>query len=122
MDLSDVVLNQEAFPFTVLRSVGAFAPGGWQETRTVIKLFGRVNAATDKDISMVPEGDRVGQLMTFHAAEPLYVTHLSMSAQQQPGTSDIVEWHGAQYRLLHVLDYGAVAGFWKGIGARLLGA
>ena len=62
-------------PFQVLRSTGAWASGGFVSTITeTLELTGPVQQATDREVSMLPEGDRVSQVMSFWATVPLYTT------------------------------------------------
>lgn len=61
-------------PFTILRSTGKFVPGGFESTVTPIPMFGPVHQASDKEISMLPEADRVGSIRSFWSTQPVYVT------------------------------------------------
>ena len=61
-------------PFTILRSTGAWVAGGFQSTTVPIQLFGPVQQASNKEIAMLPEGDRIGAVRSFHATQPIYTT------------------------------------------------
>jgi len=68
-------------PFQVLRSTGAWVAGKFQSTITsTLKLVGPVQQATDKEVAMLPEGDRIGQVFSFWATVPLYTTRGKMQA------------------------------------------
>ena len=113
------VLSNPAFKrdFTVLRSIGDFAVGGWQEnTPKQIDMTGVVLPTTAKDILQVPEGDRVTESLTFYSILPLYVTH----NDSRPGTSDRIMIDGGKYRLFAAKDYHAF-GYYKVIGMRMSG-
>lgn len=68
---SDMVAPQ---PFQVLRSSGAFVAGGFTSTTTTLLRTGPVQRASDKEVNMLPEADRVGGVMAFWSTEPIYVT------------------------------------------------
>lgn len=61
-------------PFTVLRSTGQFVLGGFQSTVTSISMFGPVQQASNKEIEMLPEADRVGSVRSFWSTQPVYTT------------------------------------------------
>lgn len=62
-------------PFTILRSVGQFVPGGFNPNNTiVIVVFGPVQQASLKELQMVPEADRVSYIRSFWCRQPLYLT------------------------------------------------
>jgi hypothetical protein len=75
--LSDVVADadlQAPQPFTILRSVGEFVIGGFESTTVSIPAYGPVQRATDREVQMLPEGDRVGGIMAFWWTQPIYST------------------------------------------------
>jgi hypothetical protein len=61
-------------PFTILRSTGRFVPGGFESTVTPISMFGPVQQASNKEIQMLAEADRVGEIRSFWSTQPIYVT------------------------------------------------
>lgn len=78
INVSDIVSDGDLAapqPFQVLRSTGTWASGGFTSAVTeTLELTGPVQQATDKEVSMLPEGDRVSQVMSFWATVPLYTT------------------------------------------------
>ena len=74
---ADLVAPQ---PFTILRSVGQWVPGGFLSTTTSIEASGPVQRASDKELNMVPEGDIVEGMMAFWATVTLYVTRGAMAS------------------------------------------
>ena len=62
-------------PFTISRSAGQWVAGGFQSTvvRT-LQIFGTVRNATDKEVAMLPEADRVGRVRAFYATMPILTT------------------------------------------------
>ena len=62
-------------PFTIQRSVGQWVSGGFQNTPSQsFTVFGPVRNATDKEVSMLPEADRVGRIRAFYATMPILTT------------------------------------------------
>jgi hypothetical protein len=61
-------------PFAVLRSTGQFVAGGFASTTTTIPMFGPVQQATDKEVAMLPEADRVSAVRSFWSTQPIYET------------------------------------------------
>ena len=106
--------------YTVLRT-----SGGWQKGKYVLAepqeldFTGTITVAREKDLLIVPEGDRVKGTMCFHALKEIYVTHKDGS--EQSGISDIIVWRGNHYRIVSVspeIDYG----YYKAIGNRMEGS
>lgn len=61
-------------PFIVLRSTGQFVPGGFESVTTSIPMFGPVQQATDKEIQMLPEADRIGSIRSFWSTQAIFLT------------------------------------------------
>ena len=72
-------------PFYVLRSTGSFVLGGFQSTTTSIPCFGPIHVASDREINMLPEADRVGSVRSFWTNIPLFTTR---------GTAPMPSVHG----------------------------
>ncbi len=103
--------------FTVHRSSGQFAAGGWTENApSSITISGAAYPSTVRDLQAIPEGDRVSGMMTFLSPQPIYLTH----AAGTPGTSDQIEWKGEFYRIIQIMDWSDY-GYYMGIGARMMG-
>lgn len=88
IDVSEVVVDTDMIapqPFTILRSQGAWVAGGFQSTTFPLTQFGPVQQATNKEIMMLPEADRVGAIRSFWATVPIYVTR---------GTAAVPSTHG----------------------------
>ena len=84
----------------------------------LIPSRGVVTVASDKDLTMIPEGDRVGGEMTFYSNTPIFLT--SASGQN---TSDQLEWpagSGGLYRVMAVGSWDSF-GFRKALAARMKG-
>lgn len=60
--------------FVILRSTGQFVQGGFQSVTTAIPVVGPVQQASNKEIQMLPEADRVGSVRAFWSVQTIYVT------------------------------------------------
>lgn len=61
-------------PYTILRSTGHYVLGGFESTVTPIPTFGPVQQASNKEIQMLPEADRVSEVRSFWNTQPIYTT------------------------------------------------
>ena len=61
-------------PYQILRSAGTYVAGGFQSIITTIPCFGPVQQASNKEIQMLPEADRIGSIMAFWNTQPIYTT------------------------------------------------
>jgi hypothetical protein len=115
--LGDVTQDPEmASCFTVLRTTGIFAAGGWQKRAEVeIQMYGVVAVADDEALSQVPEGDRVTGSLQILTDQPLYETLISNS-----GISDKVFWNGNMYRVISRQPWTGF-GYWSVIVSRMTG-
>lgn len=93
--------------------MGGFARGGYRSTPSLIQTRGVIRPTNAEDLEQLPEGDRVQGMMTFWSPIEIKITGTK-------GTSDIINYHGSDYRVLQVMDSGD-AGFWKAIGTRMSG-
>jgi hypothetical protein len=77
ISVQEVVLDPDMTapePFTILRSTGQFISGGFESSTTSIQLWGPVQQASNKEIQMLPEADRVGSIRAFWSRVPIYLT------------------------------------------------
>lgn len=103
--------------FTVYRKNGDWVAGRWVESEVEIPLSGTVTVASEKDLTQVPEGDRVKGLMCFYSQKPIYTTRAENGAVQG-GTSDQIVWNGERYRVVAVAPWQDF-GYYKAFGARM---
>lgn len=61
-------------PFTILRSTGKFVLGGFESTVTPIPMIGPVQQASNKELTMLPEADRIGSVRSFWSTQQIYTT------------------------------------------------
>lgn len=101
-------------PFTVYRkSGGEWVNGRWEQSENPIQLSGVISIAKEKDLQMIPEGDRIGGAIVIHSTQELFITHKDGEA----GTSDEILWRNERYKLISVNTY-ADYGYYKAIGIR----
>lgn len=114
--IDDGVLSE---PWSIVRSTGTFEFGGWVTVETQICGYGVVSVASEQDLLMIPEGDRVTGAMVFHSRCRIYET------QFDPGTfgpgkqwvSDKMLWNYQLYRIMKVGPYPN-RNYWRAIGVR----
>ena len=77
INVQEVILDTDMLPpepYVILRSVGQFIAGQFQSVTTPIQQFGPVQQASNKEIAMLPEADRVGSIRAFWSPIPIYLT------------------------------------------------
>ena len=77
ISVQEVVVDPDMIaphPYTVYRSTGKFVLGGFDSTVTAIPTFGPVQQASNKELQMLDEADRVGAVRSFWNPQPFYVT------------------------------------------------
>lgn len=117
LDLSEIVEDPDlSQTWMLLRSTGEFVAGGFQSTTTQIPFSGIAEPASDAELQMIPEGDRVTQAFTFISTQPMYTTR----AGDQAGVSDKILFQGSTYRLMNVGPWQA-HGFYSALGLRMEG-
>ena len=77
INVQEVILDTDVLPpepYVILRSTGQFIAGQFQSVVTQIQQFGPVQQASNKEIAMLPEADRVGSIRSFWSPIPIYLT------------------------------------------------
>lgn len=117
IDLSDIVMSQEFLQtFTIIRSSdGVWIKGRFVQNTQQFEMSGVVTAINEKDITMIPEGDRNSEKKTFHTIEPLYVTRNDNSTK---GISDIILYEGYRYKIVTVVD-ASDYGYYRATGVKI---
>jgi uncharacterized protein YfaT (DUF1175 family) len=124
-DLSEVVndgvLSESYF---ILRQTGHFGSGGWIiDSSSKLNGWGVVSVATEEDLLMIQEGDRVTGIMVFHSEKRIYETQLDTSPVDSLNLqkfSDIMIWNYQQWRVLAVGPYPNRK-FWRALAVRMAG-
>jgi hypothetical protein len=121
MNLAEALHDSEITEaFDVVRSAGQFVAGGWQDTKTQLRLFGVVSVAQPDDLQMIPEGDRVVGARAFYSCRAMFVTRGADQPGDPTGTSDVLLFQGVQYRVCRVFNYRN-RGYYKAIAVRMSG-
>lgn len=121
IDCSDIVSDPDlAQSFVVVRTRGTFALGGYLPSSICsIPFWGNIQKATEEQLDIVSEGERVTGAMQFASTQRMYHTWAE-GLDCPSGLSDQIEWRGQCYKIVDVspdVDYG----FWKAIGVRQSG-
>ncbi|KAI3344449.1 hypothetical protein FC831_14505 [Clostridium botulinum] len=103
-------------PFKVFRKSGEWIKGRFIQEEKEIGMSGVIVPATNKEIEMIPEGDRTKGEISIHTTKELYTTH---SEANEEGTSDEIEWEGERYKIYSLGNYKKY-GYWFAIGMRLV--
>ena len=115
IDMFEVVADadlQAPQPFTILRSTGQFVSGGFSSAVASIQAYGPVQRATDKEIQMLPEADRVGAIMNFWWTKAIYVTTGKASLPTTHGETPAGAVPGTVYTL-SAAPPGGVVNFYR---------
>jgi hypothetical protein len=103
--------------FTITRSQGGkFVLGRWTNATVDIPMWGSIQPPDPEELEMIPEGDRIVAAIAVHCTQRIYETNTN----QTNGISDLVLWHGENYRVLKVYPWNDY-GYWKAIAARISG-
>jgi hypothetical protein len=106
--------------FTVYRSSGQFVKGRWvEDAPEQITMYGVVSVMSQRELSFMPESDRVKAAMVFHSRVPIYVTRAA-DGSNSGGTSDKIMWRGDYYKISSVSPYSDY-GYYKAVGERIKG-
>lgn len=121
ISLTDIVNDPDfAQDYVVTRRYGVFALGAFQVTSSVtVPFWGIIQPATDEDLDMVPEGDRVRGLMSFISEQEMFKTNGNgLEGVQELG--DLITWNNQVYKIV-VTTIWKDFGFFKALGVRQSG-
>lgn len=121
IDVSDIV-NDPMFAqtFSILRSSGTWVKGDWENIETAIQSYGAMQPATDRELQMLPEGDRISGALSVWSSAPLYTTGTVGQNDPNAHISDLILWHGEKYRVLGVKPWQD-DGYYRAIATRMSG-
>ena len=82
--------------FTILRTTGKFGAGGWvaQDPPQNIPAFGVIAIASDKDMQMFPEGDRLTGSLIVISNTPMFTSSENLGI-----IADQIDWRGNRYKV-----------------------
>ena len=112
LDLSDIVQSPEfSQPISISRGGnGTWFKGKFTASFLNITTFGVISATDERDLRMIPEGDRVEEMKTIHTIIPVYAT----KSGQKSVKSDIITYNDEKYKVIKVMNAGDY-GYWKAI-------
>lgn len=100
MDMADVLLDPDfRVDFPIIRSVESVdARGRTQSSASEIAAQGVVHPATEEELKILPESQRVEEIVAVYTATRL-------TAGDDTHGADRVGWQGGTYKVLKVMDY-----------------
>lgn len=119
IDMTEVMLSTEfTQPVKVYRKQdGHFVKGKFVQTEETFVFDMVVSAVNEKEINMIPEGDRIQDAKTFHCIDELFTTQ---DTDEEARTSDELEWKNNRYKIVSLTD-NSDYGFYKAFGVRIRG-
>lgn len=81
----------------------------------VIAAYGTVTVLNEKELDVVPEGDRIKGAMAFYATTPMYLT-----GSEGANISDQILWKGEMYKIVNIAPWASF-GFNRAVGVRMSG-
>jgi hypothetical protein len=107
--------------FTITRSSGgSWQFGTWVNQTESVPGYGVIQPISAKELKMIPEGDRVEGMISFHSSAPIYETHTTSQTDATARISDTILWHTQNYRIIKVYPWEDF-GYYKAIGTRMSG-
>lgn len=121
--LSRTIFSARLKPRTlkIYRSNGSWVSGRWVEVENSPPYFtvkGPAYQSSQKELDMMPEGDRVKTAMSFYTPERLYATHNDKNGE---GLSDKIEYEDELYKILWASDW-LYYGYYLSIAERIMGS
>jgi hypothetical protein len=118
IEILEGVTNADiAGAWSILRSTGTFAAGGWEANPpTTIQAYGPVRNATNREMEILDIADRITQVLTFRS----YV-QLNPTSEDLSQTSDVLLYNGEKYRIISTRIY-ADQGYWLAFASRMQGS
>lgn len=100
MDMADVLLDPDFLvDFPIIRSVESVdARGRTQSSASEIPAQGVIHPATEEELKILPEAQRVEEVIAVYTATRL-------TAGDDTHGADRVGWQGGTYKVLKVMDY-----------------
>lgn len=100
MDMADVLLDPDfRVDFPIIRSVESVdARGRTQSSASEIPAQGVIHPATEEELKILPEAQRVEEIIAVYTATRL-------TAGDDTHGADRVGWQGGTYKVLEVMDY-----------------
>lgn len=112
LDLSDIVTSPEfRQTIEIVRDAGgSWYQGSYTKTTETIYTQGVVSATNEREIEMLPEGDRGSETKEVHTIIPLYTARGGSIGRD----ADMIIWNGEQYKVIKVQNSGDY-GYWRAV-------
>jgi hypothetical protein len=120
LNFSELIVDPDfSQSITVTRQLGDWSAstGKFENTTRTITMPAIVKPLTTKQLAAMPEADRASGMINVYTLAAVFPTSLEPTKR----VSDLVTWHGEQYRVTSISDY-ADYGFYKAVCARIVGA
>ncbi len=101
--------------WAVLRSTGSWQPGGFVSTTVSLCAWGPVRVASNREIAMLPEADRVGSVRAFYWTRAIYLTRNTAPVPSVAGGTPAGDVPGTVYTLAAPPPGGQVSFYKNGL-------
>lgn len=120
LNVSEVLLSPEFMqPVRVFRQrEGFFEKGKFVQREEIYRFDMLVCAVSEKELEMIPEGDRIKDSKSFHCLKELFTTQDIEDGEAR--TSDMLEWKKNRYKIVSVND-NSDYGYYKAYGVKVRG-
>lgn len=115
IQVSEALDSDNAVMLTVDRqAAGSFVDGVWvRGVVTVFKSLISVQQPNAKELQLLSEGERQKDIRKF-----ISIKSLKMANVEQQTQADLINYKGAQYKIIRVNDYDDY-GYTRALGARI---
>lgn len=116
LDLSDIVTSPEfRQTIEIIRDFGgSWYQGKYTKSTQTLYTTGVVSATNEREIDMIPEGDRGTETKEIHTIIPVYTSRGGSNGLD----ADIVVWNGERYKVVKVQNSGDY-GYWKAVISKI---
>ena len=116
LDLSDIITSPEfRQQIEIIRDTGGrWYQGKYEKTSEILFTMGVVSATNEREIEMLPEGDRGTETKDIHTIIPVYTARGGSTGR----AADIVVWNGERYKVVKVQNSGDY-GYWKAVISKI---
>lgn len=110
--LASLAVGMLAQPATLIRKApGSYVDGFWQDSSTETSIRAVVQAVSERDMRLLPEGERTEAYVTIWST-----TELRVADEDNETTADVIRTEtGDEYRVIRLANR-IEGGFWRAIG------
>lgn len=122
IDVTDLLIDPDfASEFLLIRTTGQWEKGRFKLDKPFeMPCYGPVQPPTQKELELLPEGERKRSYMCFHVhGKDVYLTR-DLEGDSKGGISDHFLWGGDTYKITQVKDWKHF-GWVKAFGERIEG-